>query len=493
MKLLFDVIVTAEPDRCSSNFQFLTFARRLLKERDDVFIYWLVPDWVTDEQLEKIYPQDKRIGYISYPQFKDRTREYLTLNAKFDKVLAFNGAFWDFDVLVTVRHGLTPLMKLLMTAPRGANIRWLKEIWLIDEMPLMDFKSTVAKFDPDVQDLFCISGYLAADRVYSLGYHEPPAILSRAMDFYQPSIVQKLKNKIKAVCTTQFSDFQLLSAERHFKKDSGQRFCIAHAGRMEGANRIVEINDLMLKTFVMKGDKVRLLVCTQSRVIKKFDEKIIECTQPDREKFWQVIKNEMHVAIMMAKEGGFVLSLFEMIAFGVPVVVKKETWSVALLGSHYPLFVQSEIQAYALCKAFYDDYEAMYAQFAKWHVEVFRPLFEQRFKTDMLYDHLMQEIARFDKEVPARLKENHPGKADSTLVQLLLKHFGDKGELTLFDAIKVLQQKGELDDLARKLDPDDRDHRGLTFSSNWNEYRKSLQVFHGWKDASIKVGHLTKG
>ncbi len=492
MKMLFDVILTAEPDRCSTNFQFLTFANRLLKERNDVFIYWMVPDWVTDEQLAAIYPQDERVLYITYPQFKDRTREYLTLNSKLDNALAFNGQFWDFDVVVTVRHGLVPLMKLIMTAPRGANIRWLKEIWLIDEMPLMDFKRTVAKFDPDVQDLFCISGYLAADKVWSLGYHEPAEIVARARDFYAPSVVMNLHKKMKAVCTTKFSDFSLLSEDRYFKPGGEKKFCISYVGRMEGANRIKEVDDLMRKTFVLKGDRVRLLVCTQSRVLKVFDQSVIECLQPNREQFWKYAKEDMHVSVMLNIEGGFILSLLELLMFGVPTVVLEAPWSVALLGKNYPLFVKSEIQAYALCKLFYDDYAGMYAKFADWCVNEFRLLFEQRFKTDMLYDLMMHEVDRFSTEIPKRFADNHPGKASTTVTSLIQKYYADKGELVLFDAIKELEEKGELDDLARKLDADDRDHRGLTFSSNWNEFRVALQVFHSWKDASVKTGHLVR-
>jgi hypothetical protein len=45
---------------------------------------------------------------------------------------------------------------------------------------------------------------------------------------------------------------------------------------------------------------------------------------------------------------------------------------------------------------------------------------------------------------------------------------------------------------AEKLAPGDRDKRGLVWSTAFNEYRMTLQVYPGWEDASTKVAHLKK-
>ena len=272
MKILIDVVVTsADPAKCSSNIQFLTFVKRTLAARDDVFFYWLIPEWIKPEDFEKTYPHDPRVKYLPVPQHRDRTKEYMTLSKPLDQAVAFNGDLWDFDVLLTMRTGMVPAMRLLMNSPRHAKLFWLKQVWLIEEMPLMDFKPTVMTINADVQDVYTLSGYLAADRVYILSYHEKQAIMQTARRFLTPSNVMKIGGKIKSVITGQFSDYRLKPASEFPDPDHGKPFCIAHSGRMEMANNIEVINDVMVKHFVMKGAKVRLLVTTVSDAIKAFD------------------------------------------------------------------------------------------------------------------------------------------------------------------------------------------------------------------------------
>ena len=87
MKILIDCVVTAaDPARCSSNIQFLTFVRRTLAARPDVFFYWLIPEWITAEQFDKTYPQDARVMYRRVPQHRDRTKEYLTVSKALDRL-----------------------------------------------------------------------------------------------------------------------------------------------------------------------------------------------------------------------------------------------------------------------------------------------------------------------------------------------------------------------------------------------------------------------
>ncbi len=492
MKILLDCVVTAEPAKCSSTVQFVTFVTRTLEKREDVFFYWLIPDWVTKEEFEACYPQHPRVRYIPVPQHKDRTKEYLTFGKHLDQAVAFNGSCWDYDVLVTVRAGLVPLMKLVMNSPRHASMPWLKQVWLIEEMPLMDFKKTVMTINADVQDLYTISGYLAADRVFILSYHEKPMIVKRAREFLTPSHVISLEKKIQPTVTSQFYEFRLKPPEEWFVPGGGKPFCIAYAGRMEMSSRIDEINDLMTKQFVMKGDKVRLLATTQSRVIKKFDTSLIDVRMAGREEFWQLAKHDMHVLLKLEIEGGFNLSLLEPMMFGVPAIINRAEWSEALLGKDYPFMVKSETQAYALVSEFYRDYASMYARFAAWHEQVFQPLFLARFKTDLLYDLLDAEVGAFGKTYSDFAKK-HPGKKANGFVADLLKEVGDAGELVIGDVVESMVKKGLVDKkMADKLREEDRDERGLVWSTGWNEYRVILKSFYGWEDASTAVGHLRR-
>ena len=75
----------------------------------------------------------------------------------------------------------------------------------------------------------------------------------------------------------------------------------------------------------------------------------------------------------------------------------------------------------------------------------------------------------------------------------ILHHVGDAGELVIAEVIADMAAAHKVDKkMLDKLRPEDRDERGLVWSTAWNEYRVILQTFHGWRDASTVVGHLTK-
>ena len=492
MRILLDAVVTtADPNRCSTNIQFLTFVRRVLAERDDVFFYWLVPDWITDEDFEATYPQDPRVSYHRVPQHKDRSKEYFTISKEVDNAIAFNGGLWDYDVLLTMRTGLVPLYRLIMNSPRTSRLAWLKEVWLIEEMPLMDFKKTVMTINREVQDLYKIAGYLAADRVYILSYHEKQHIMRRARDYLTATNVMKL-DKIKPVITSQFDDFSLKDPSAFPDPENGKPFCMAFAGRIASSSSITEINKIMVSTFVMKGEKVRLLVTTPSAMVKTFDESVIDIRMAGRDEFWELCRDHMHVIINMATEGGFLLSLVEPMMMGVPAIVGREDWSEALLGPDFPFYVTNEVQAYALAGMFYDDYEGMYARWTDWYQEHFVPMMRRRFAEDLLYDHLLHEVATFGDR-RARIKDTNPDKEDNRFLLDFIDHVGDADEFVFRDVVESMVKAGKVDrNMLDKLRPGDRDHRGLAFCTPWNDFRVCLQEFYGWEDASVEVGHMRK-
>jgi hypothetical protein len=456
-----------------------------------LFFYWLVPEWVTEDEFAA-YPQDDRVRYVKVPQHKDRTKEYLTFRDRMDQLLAFNGELWDFDVLLTVRTGLVPLMRLIATSPRQCGQTWLKQFWVVEEMPLMDFKPTVMTIDEEVQDRFTLNGYMAADRVWMISYHEKGQALTRAREFFSPSQVKKLDAKINQAVTSQFTDFQLKTPADFFCPKNGKPFCIAHAGRMEKANRIDEINDLMVKQFVMKGTKVRLLVCTQSRVVRSFDQSVVEVKRASRDEFWSLAKYDMHVLLKLSTESGFNLTLLEPIMFGVPAIVCRAPWSSGLLGQNYPFLVNNETQAYGLVNAFYDNYAEMYERFRVWHETWFVPTYKRRFSEDLLYEGLTKAADAFLAEVPARYAKLYPGRAGSTIIKTIADHVADKQEFVLFDAVRELAEAGNFSMLGQKTDPNDRDRRNLIWSTPWNDIRVTFKHLLGWEDASTTVGHLRR-
>ncbi len=493
VKILLDPVLTAtDPSRCSTYYQFHTFVESTLAARDDVFFYWLLPDWVAPEHRAWL-PQDPRVRYFDIAQHKDRTKEYVTLRDAMDLKIAFNGELWDFDVMLTVRAGLIPLLKMVMTSPKQVSHAWTKEVWLIEEMPMLKFKKTVAVLHPDVHELYTLAGYLAAERVYVMSYHEKPKIIETARNYLAPSQVRALHDKIKAVVPVQLKDFRLKDPSFFYRPGGKQKFCIAYVGRLATSDaNLDKVYAAMTNAWVLRGDTVRLLVLTVSTGGAAQPPEHVEIQRAPREEFWRIAREDMHLLVIMHSESQFSLSLTEPLMFGVPAVVVRATWSVAMLGPDYPFFVQGEGEAYAMMKCFYEDYAGMYERFVHWHESFFKPVFTERFASDLIYGVLGQEVERFDRGMLQQFRERMPGRARNDIVDAVLGAVAGLDEFVLFDVLDALSKGRVLRSLGVKLKLEDRDYRGLVWATAWNDYRVMLKAFHGWEDASTTVGHLRR-
>lgn len=495
-KILLDPILTAAPSRCSTFIQFVTFMRRVLEEdkRTDVFFYCLLPDWDLPEEELAWLPAHENIRYVKMPQHKDRTREYITFRYEMLERVAFNGTLWDFDILLTVRSGLAALYKMHMTSPRQTGLAFTKEVWVIEDMPLMSFKSSVLQLSPDVQDRFTIDGYLAADRVTIMSYHEKAEALKVARQWYAPSVVRQLDAKMKEVVPVQFSDFTLKSADSYFNNGAGQRFGVAYVGRlMASSANLDKVYGAMTNQWIIRGgDTVRMMVLTNSVGGKKSVQPpdYMEKFYASREEFWRIAKEEMHVLMIMHSEAGFLLSMMEPIMMGTPAIVAREKWSEGQLGPDYPFYVKNELEAYTMLKLFFEDYAGMYDRFTSWFEDWFVPTYARRFTEDLLYNVLTEYLEDFEARMLPAYRAKAPGKADNEIVNMIAADAPD--EFVLFERIEQLDKEGKLRSLSRKLGEDDREGRGLAWSTPWNDFRLALKEHHGFEDASVTVGHLRR-
>lgn len=495
-KILLDPILTAAPSRCSTLIQFVTFMNRVLvdDQRKDVFFYCLLPDWDFPQEELDWLPKHENILYIRVPQHKDRTREYVTFRYDMLEKLCFNGTLWDFDIVVTVRSGLAALYKLHLMSPRQSGLHFTKEVWVIEDMPLMSFKKSVLQLESDVQDRFTIDGYLAADRAVVMSYHEKGEALRVARNWYAPSVVRELGTKLKEVLPVQFTEFKKKDPEKFFEPGKDQRFCVAYVGRlMASTTNIDTIYKVMTNQWIIRGgDKVRMMVLTNSAGGKKKVQPpdYMEKFYASREEFWRIARDEMHVLMIMHEESGFLLSMMEPMLLGTPAIVAREKWSVGQLGKDYPFFVDTEMEAYTMLKLFYEDYAGMYERYARWVDEWFVPTYTKRFAEDLLYDVLSDYLHEYETTVLERYREKAPTKGDNEIVKMLVKDGPD--EFVVWERLKELNEAGAIQSLDRKLNDDDRELRGLAWSTPWNDFRLSLKANHGYEDASTVVGHLKK-
>ena len=489
MKIMLDPVLTAKPSHCSTNIQFYTFVNWMLERRDDVFFYWLVPNWVEAEEMGW-YPDHPNIKYIRVPQHKDRTKEYVTLRDEMDKLIAFNGTHWDFDVLITVRAGLTPLMKMLINSPRQAGNPWVKEVWVIENMPLMKFKGSVLVLDQKVQDLYTLAGYHAADRVFLMSYHERKGIIAAARNYFTPSMVKGLQAKLKEVVPVQFDEFKKKAKKFWYKPGQEKPFCIAYVGRLASTGtNLDKVYRAMTNNWIMKGgEKVRLVVATVSTGGRMQPPPFVELIRAPREEFWRMAREDMHVVIIMHEEAGFLLAMIEPLMLGTPVIVKDLPWTRGQLGDDYPFYANSDVKAYALCKMFYDDYDKMYDLFKEWYDGWFVPTYTERFKTDHLYTLLENAVVDYEERLVAKIREKWVSRKKNDIVGKLIEYTG--GEIHLIEDLRMLEQKKVLETLGNKLDEDVRDRVNLVFSPSFNDYRLILKGFFDYKDSSTALGHL---
>ena len=492
LKCLIDPIYTAKPSHCSGVAIYRRFVHRMLDDlkRDDVFFYWLVPHWVSEEERAWL-PQHPNIAYVELHSTKDRTQEYLSFPRELDAIMAFNGSHWDFDLYITSRVGLAPLAKLCMTSPRLKGQAWLKEVWLLEVMPLMTFKRLVMTIDEQVQDLFTLTGYLAADKTYVLSFHEKRQILQTAREFFNPSTVKRLDGKLQEALLSVTTGFSLKGPQFCFKRGA-RPFCMAYIGRNVPTANVEPVYEVMEKTWIMKGDAgCRLITCTTSITRKVKPPEMVDVRVLPREEFWRTVREDMDLALILWTDGGFSAGVAEPVVMGTPVIMMRADWSIGMFGPDYPFYVTTELQAYGMAKAFHDDYEGMYALFAEWHAKHLQPLFARR-EESWVYKLMTTELDEFESRTRARHVEKHSGKTNNSVIKAIVEAAEGRDEIVLFHLLREMGESGALKSVSDKLDPDDRETRGLVWATSWNELRVILKNHFGWEDASTEVGHLRR-
>jgi hypothetical protein len=164
---------------------------------------------------------------------------------------------------------------------------------------------------------------------------------------------------------------QKLKKKKKMYKD-GTDFNLVFAGRMTGTRNFQGVLKLFRKHFAYPLGKnkkhVKFIVSTQSTstgASKIGDMSFINILKNDREAFHTFLKKKAHLIVNLSSVEDFSLSTYEPMHYGVPVIVAARPWS-EFLGPNYPFRVKSENEAYALIKAFIEDYDKCYQLFLDW-------------------------------------------------------------------------------------------------------------------------------
>ena len=165
----------------------------------------------------------------------------------------------------------------------------------------------------------------------------------------------------------------------------------------------------------------------------------------------------MDLVVTMTTEGGFGMSTVEPLLWGVPSIAKRAEWLEALFGEDYPFFVDTEAQAYALVKAFHDDYDKMYAKFYQWQQTKFKAMFEPGgVFQDNLYDLVMGWLDNREA-VLERFRQQFPRKEHNEIIRLVADTVKGWEEFRLREVLEELADSGQLRRMAGKLDDESGD------------------------------------
>lgn len=493
MKLLFDPIVTNDPRFCVMVYKMQQAARFLTEWRDDVYIRFLLPekaneharDWVIDEDWLYRHPN---LEYHFVPTYRDRMKEYYRYADQLRWFTMANGAFWDTDVVLTCRVPMVPHIKANLAGIRNP-LRWARKVVVIDDMPVMSFKECVAQAHPDVQDLQHVTSYLASDLNLFINPWERDQMLKVARQWLAPSRVKELADKSLysvpvMIEDVRFKEPELVARTAQREKD----FVVGYTQRFEVAHRrSTDVLKTMERHWIYRGGrtKVRFLCTSNSKSIKTggVETEGIEFRRPPREEFWRLMREEVDVVIVLTRDDGYALSLLEPIVNGTPAVVHRAPYAEAMLGTDYPFFVSGESQAYAMVKAFMDDYAGLYGRFRDWSESSLLPRLIKRNET-----WFPCQLRDFLVATEGEAKQRIQGVSPNEIVDVCRK----QDEMVMFEAIRAAKVTGEIRHLAEETAERARDQVSMTFAANWNYYRLCLLHLHGYRDASLVPGHLRK-
>lgn len=463
--------------------------RGLLETRDDVYVRWLVPEWISEDSRAWL-PDNPRIQYITIPIYKDRHKEYNYVHPEWLDSFMFRGDYWDTDIIITNRAPLVPLMRANLNRPRNPKWYWTRKVLVFEDMPVMSFKKSVPVGVEANQDILTIAGYLSADATAICAYWEKAEVLKIARKYYSPAMVKKLSDTIHESSPMHVESTWLKTTE--FIKDKSTPFVLGFAGRMVNGHNFQAIFDVMAKHWILRNGKDRALECAISTVSKSDGvvdvPEFVKVLRLGREAFWDLMKNKVHVGIFMSPEEDYSLSLIEPLILGTPYVVYRCAWSEASLGKDYPFFCGNANEAYAIIREFYNNYSKQYAKFAEWSKVHFEPLLLGR--NSVTHMSVVSSVITALDEEKRKFFEGEGGPKD--VISLLLS-IGEEqgGRINIVEAFKVLQKRKLVGNLGTKASKEFQERVSLSFSTDYNEFRVALEG-HGYIDASVKTGDMIK-
>jgi len=457
-----------------------------LKYRDDVFFYWLIPDTKDEEDLAWL-PVSDHIRYIKMDYFEDRYKEYWHASEKYRRLISFSGELWDIDIVLTNRTHLVPFIKWSLHRPQDV-LKWSKHVVLIEDMPIMSFKMFIAMSTDREGDLATLLGYLSANKTCISAYWEKRHILKIGRDFLSAASLKYLSDTIMESCSHKGAP-KLKPPEviaRTVNKE--KKFTISYAGRMVNRDFVDDSLDILLKSWIIGGDNVRMILCTVSDGFGRVGHdaiNYIEFMRPNREEFWRIMREDSDIGVFMSRDEDYSMAMMEPLMNGTPLVLHRSEHAVASVGEEYPFFVNTTTEGFSIIRQFREDYAKMYKRFSEWSTQHFAPLLLRREK-DYLPDRVIESMKNWQQV----MESANETTTKNAIVKLIAERVGDEPFNLITEMKKLEKDKSIKYNITSKTE-DQFDSLRLVFSTHFDVFRVGL-LKRGFKDASTIPGDMVR-
>lgn len=480
LKLLIDPVYTVrDVDKCASFWALRKFGEHWVEGGKNRVIYLTVGE---EDYRPSSLPDER---WIEVPVVRSRdkfTETWFPHDSLYKQLNCANGAFGDWDILLTTRNIGFYWRRLVGISGRGGTFKYMA---LREPFPFLGFKSTYSSGKKGglvwrMDALQCIANYLMFDRIYIDTVFERAKILETARAILSPIEQRELRELV----VSRFVGYDGSSLDHRYplSKEAREVFLgdpmwIMYAQRIgDTQKRFSVVYELLRAAFaklVAEGFNFRMQVCannSQSLPLHiRNDSKFLVLERPPREKFWELLKRS-HIVASFSKEEGLPTSIVEAVVLGAVCIVKREEWSVDMFGRDYPWFVDDVAGGYALLKRMYLDRSKEWERFTGWYGDFFLPkIIEERGVAQVDFEDRTQKwaqsLARDWKERAER----------SEAVKVLL---GSSKKGVNVDLLEFAGTAREVKDL-RKLDL----WKNVVYSRRPARWILSffMRAYHGWR------------
>ncbi len=372
MKFLIDPIYTGKAHKCSTSYLAWELIEGLCKWRSDAFFYLMYPtaSEKNEQEMEFLKRHQDRVRLLPYPYLQaDRLEEMFKMHEDFIHLLAPGDTpIWDYDVVITSRIQQLPFMRNF--AGREANFdHGTHRLFIgLEEMPMFNFRDTVAWAAGGHMDLPSLAAYQSAGAIMMNNLWTKTEVGKVARQWLTPSRVLDLMPAIHEVLPVKCERLQV----GKYPKTLDKELTVCFVGRMTGTRNFGDVAEMFRKHFsfpINKGGKeLKFIVSTNSMSTGSSDVgdiSFMDIQYNNRKQFHALLQEKAHVVVNLSTVEDFSLSTYEPLLFGVPVIVPRHPWT-GFLGDDYPFRALDNTQAYAMVKEFAVNYEGQMAKFKKW-------------------------------------------------------------------------------------------------------------------------------